>query len=358
MTDQILTDEQILAAFIARSEGSPSTDLADRIGGATRRTRQLPRLVVLPGGVTVKPERLLWAAAISATSLALVGGLLFAGRQPDDQTTVIPSQSPDPSTTPIAVVDPSATPPSAPSPTPPAAPESTPSAEPSATPLESPAFDPAFNVDSGAVTLTGDLRVRSKPGTGSNSAKLEPLLPAGEQLLVIEAPVTADGYAWYHVMPSTSSYPDGWVAAGSRQGEAWLGPDRTPCPTAPLDRAELASLGIHDGLRCFGNESIQVTGLITCTAADVDFTILGPSWLRTDVRCEFDGEEGILPYTFYADTAIGLPTLGLRSVVTGHFSDPGASACEWAVDPPAPDPEEVMASCRTMFVATDVSSAP
>jgi hypothetical protein len=90
MTDDTFSDAQIRAAFIARSEGSPSPDLADRIGVATRRTRQLPKLVVLPAESAFQPERLLWAAAISATSLALVGGLLFAGRQPDEQTSVVP----------------------------------------------------------------------------------------------------------------------------------------------------------------------------------------------------------------------------------------------------------------------------
>jgi len=348
MTDQTFSDAQVRAAFIARSEGSPSPDLADRIGAATRRTRQLPKLVVLPGGIGIQPERLLWAAAISATSLALVGGLLFAGRQPDEQTSVVPPPSPS---QPIASPStPSADPSTSPLPSPSDAPS--PPAEPTSRPPASPAVDPGFRPDTAVVTLTGDLRVRSKPGTGSDSAKLEPLLRAGVRLLVIEAAVDADGYAWYHVLPFEPGYPSGWVAAGSRDGEAWVGADQTPCPTTPVDRAELGSLGIYGGLACFGDREIQVTGLITCSLADVDFTVTGPSWLSIDSTCELDGEEGLLPYPFNPDgLALTYPTQG-RFKLTGHFADPQSSLCHWAIDPPAQDPAEIVAGCRSDFVVT------
>src|SRR6187551_1435715 len=154
MTDDTFSDAQIRAAFIARSEGSPSPDLADRIGAATRRTRQLPKLVVLPGGIGIQPERLLWAAAISATSLALVGGLLFAGRQPDEQTSVVPPPSPSqPFASPST---PSADPSTSPLPSPSDAPS--PPAEPTTSPPASPAVDPGFRPDTAVLTLTGDLR--------------------------------------------------------------------------------------------------------------------------------------------------------------------------------------------------------
>ena len=52
MNDGMLTDTQITAAFIARSEGSVSHDLAERIHAETSRTRQASRLVVLTGGLS------------------------------------------------------------------------------------------------------------------------------------------------------------------------------------------------------------------------------------------------------------------------------------------------------------------
>ena len=353
MTNQTISDAQIRAAFIARSEGSPSHDLAERIGAQARKVRQQPRLVVLPGGLGIQPERLLWAAAISATSLALVGGLLLAGRQPDDQAVVPPIETPSatPSTS-LSAPPPSVSP--SESPAPPASPEPTPPQEPSAPPTV--AVDPRLVVDAPAVTVAGDVRVRSKPTVDASSAKLEPLLPVGIRLLVIEAPVTADGYAWYHVIPLDAGYPKGWVAAGSRDGDPWIAFDQIDCPELPVAARNLMSAEVYAGLRCFGNRDIEVTGDASCYAADVDATITGPSWLSTDYVCSFLLDGSQMP--FYLDGInLELP-VDQHVQVTGHFGDPQSSTCVWAVDPPAPDPSEVTASCRAMFVATDWKALP
>ena len=198
MNDQTLTDTQITAAFIARSEGSVSQDLAERIRAETSRTRQVSRLVVLTGGLSdnANAHRLLWAAAISATSLALVGGLFFAGRQPDEQTSVVPPPSPS---------QPVASPPT-PSADPSTSPLPSPSAEPTPA-VTNPPVDPTLDLESFAVTLVDQLRVRSQPTVAESSVKLEPLLPAGVRLFVIEESVAADGYAWYHVVRSTRAIP-------------------------------------------------------------------------------------------------------------------------------------------------------
>jgi hypothetical protein len=345
MTDQSFSDAQIRAAFIARSEGSPSPELADRIGAATRRTRQLRKLVVLPGGLGIQPERLLWAAAISATSLALVGGLLFAGRQPDEQTSVVPPPSPS-----LAVTSP---------PTPSADPSTTPLPSPSDAPtpaVTNPPVDPTLDLESFAITLVDQLRVRSQPTVAESSAKLEPLLPAGLKLFVIEESVAADGYAWYHVMPVESGYPSGWVAAGSRDGEAWIEAAPSDCPSLPVEPIEMDALGVFGGLACFGNNEIQLMGEVSCQAADVDLTIGGPSWLRGDQFCTFSGGDGTHQIH---DGGAGLPGQGSSNgIVTGHYADPQSSSCAWAVDPPAPDQAEITATCRAMFVATDWRSVP
>jgi len=345
MTDQSFSDAQIRAAFIARSEGSPSPDLADRIGTATRRTRQLRMLVVLPGGLGIQPERLLWAAAISATSLALVGGLLFVGRQPDEQTSVVPPPSPS---------EPVASPPTT-SASPATSPLPSPSAEPTPA-VTTPPVDPVLDLDSFAVTLVDQLRVRSQPTVAESSEKLEPLLPAGVRLFVIEESVAADGYAWYHVLPADPGYPSGWVAAASRDGEPWIEAAPSECPSLPIEPLEMDSLGVYGGLACFGDNEIQLMGEVSCETADVDLTIGGPSWLRGDQFCTFSGGVGTRQIQ---DGGAGLPGPGgLNGIVTGHFADSQSTSCVWTVDPPAPDAAEITTTCRAMFVATDWKSVP
>jgi hypothetical protein len=353
MNERTLTDTQIKAAFVARSEGSISHDLADRIHAEATRTRQASRLVALTGGLggNANTQRLLWAAAISATSLALVGGLLLAGRQPDDQTSVIPSSPPSPSA-PAEV--PSPTPDASEQPSPSSAP--TPSVDPSGPP---PVVDPELGVDDGAVTLVGDLRVRSLPTVGESSARLEPLLPAGMRLLVIDEPVEADGYVWYHVLPFSGTYPRGWVAAGSREGESWIGADATPCPEAPLGPSELTALGTFGGLACYGDQEIQLTGELECVLASVDRFIAGPSWLHDDRICTLDLGESVMEIQ---DSGMNVTYEPGRSngTITGHFADPESSSCGDAaedVDPPS-DPVELVATCRAMFVGTDWESVP
>ena len=346
MTNENLSDAQIRAAFIARSEGSPSHDLAERIGAQARKARQQPRLLVLPGGLGIQPERLLWAAAISATSLALVGGLLLAGRQPDEQTSVIPPASPS---QPVAS-------PSTPSADPSTGPVPSPSAQPTPV-VTNPPVDPTLDLESFAVTLVDQLRVRSQPTVAESSAKLEPLLPAGAKLFVIEESVAADGYAWYHVLTDTAGYPSGWVAAASRDGEPWIAAAPADCPSLPLDPAEFASLGRYAGLACFGDNEIEMNGEVMCQTADVDVTISGPTWLRSDRFCAFYLADGTME--IYDDGA-GLPDGPGRNngIITGHFADPQASSCVWVVDPPAPDPKEITTTCRAMFVATAWKSVP
>jgi hypothetical protein len=352
MTDRSLTDIQIRAAFEARTTGSSSPELAERIAAETRATRQQPRLQLIPGGLGRNSQRLLWAAAISATSLALIGGLLFAGRQPDEQTSVLPS--PAPTATPSEpVVSPSIPAESTSSPAP------TPAVQPTPGASEPPAVDPGLGVDSPAVTLVGDLRVRSKPTVDVSSAKLEPLLPAGVRLLVIAESVAADGYAWYHVIPVDPGYPSGWVAAGIREGDPWITSAQLDCPELPVAAANLSSLGVYGGLACYGKREIEVTGEMTCDVGDVDLSIGGPSWLRDDRHCTLDLGDSTME-VLDGGMPIDYGPGRMNGIVTGHFADPESSTCVSAiedVDPP-PDADEIVATCRAMFVGTDWKSVP
>ena len=89
-------------------------------------------------------------------------------------------------------------------------------------------------VDAVAATSVDGLRVRSQPRVAGDSLKLEPLLPLGAPVFVLDGPVSASGYSWYEVAPLGSrTLPQGWVAAGSRTGEPWLAPGTFVCPPVP-----------------------------------------------------------------------------------------------------------------------------
>ncbi|HEV8696937.1 MAG TPA: hypothetical protein VGQ89_04515 [Candidatus Limnocylindrales bacterium] len=77
-------------------------------------------------------------------------------------------------------------------------------------------------------TVSDRLRVRSLPEISEASIKYEPLLPLGTQVEVLDGPVLADGYVWYHVIAPindpniTARFLTGWVAAAGKDGERWL----------------------------------------------------------------------------------------------------------------------------------------
>jgi hypothetical protein len=215
-----------------------------------------------------------------------------------------------------------------------------------------PAPSTQIAIDTAARTATDRLRVRSAPGVGATSVKLEPLLPTGTLLFVIDGPVTADGYDWYHAMPFDGIAPTGWVAAAAHDGTPWLAPESLTCPTPPLDTQAILDLSSFGGLICFGNREIQLVGDVTCELGDDGIVFAGPTWIRHDRRCSIDLGGETRSFFDGGIEGLGLPTHG-RAVVTGHFDDPEARSCVWdGVDGPSPDPATIVASCRAMFVTT------
>lgn len=212
-------------------------------------------------------------------------------------------------------------------------------------------------VDAAALTVTDRLRVRSEPGVGPGSAKFEPLLASGTLLFVAAGPVTADGYAWYQVMPFDGIAPAGWVASAAHDGTPWVSAASLTCPAPPLDAEAVLNLSSFGGLVCYGGREIKLVGDISCEVADVDRVFAGPDWLRSNHYCEFDLGGQTIEFLDGGIGGLGLPTHG-RGLVTGHFDDPQATTCSWAVEPPAPDPALVVVSCRAMFVATDLTGGP
>ena len=353
MTPQPLTDSQIHAAFQARSAGSASPDLAERIQSAARATGQQRPLVVLPGGRGIQPQRLLWAAAIS-------GDVTRARRGPDlrrPPATTIRRSCPSPSQRRRPRASRSRRRPRRPRKLHRRRSEPTPSVAPTEPPAGTP--NPALVVDGGAITLVGDLRVRSLPTVGENSARLEPLLPANARILIIEGPVAADGYNWYHVMPFDSAYPSGWVAGASRDVRALDRRGPTQCPELPLDPAELTALGC------------SVAWPATATRRSSSRANASATWLTS--TCPSPGRRGsttigsarsISANPRWRSMTVACPSSTGRVGRTGSSPDTSpilsrarATIAIEDVDPP-PNAAETVATCRAMFVGTDWTSVP
>ncbi len=133
------------------------------------------------------------------------------------------------------------------SPAPSASAGATPSGAPSppASPTPAPSPSPvALAAGSIAVTVTDDLRVRSEPRVADDSIKYDPLLPEGTELIVLGGPVSASGYAWYHVEPvgiGLQGATDGWVAAADHDGTPWIAyKEQLAAPAIEFAKATLA----------------------------------------------------------------------------------------------------------------------
>ena len=122
---------------------------------------------------------------------------------------------------------------------------------------------PPFYPDALVVTVSDDLRVRSKPRVSADSVKYQPLLAIGTVLEVLKGPVAASGYWWYRVRlmddPLLGGITTGWVAAADHDGELWIdwyGPDTEPVPEPEypaLSVPALVTAGTQDYDDAFGN---------------------------------------------------------------------------------------------------------
>ena len=177
------------------------------------------------------------ATVVAILSVILAG--CGAGMEPTPPRPVSPPPSHGPSSLATVIPAPTAV---VPSPTPAAAATTTPSptpddpASPPASPTPTPAAEPggptrpldSYGPGYWMCVISDNLRVRSKPGTGEDSRKYEPLLHKGACFLIVKGPVAASGYVWYLVdlafpdSPLAGGVTRGWVAAGDRDGTWWI----------------------------------------------------------------------------------------------------------------------------------------
>lgn len=132
---------------------------------------------------------------------------------------------------------------------------------PARTPIMGPR--PPFYPEAIVVTVSDDLRVRSKPRVSADSVKYQPLLAIGTVLEVLAGPVAASGYWWYRMRlvdaPLRGGITTGWVAAADHDGELWIdwyGGDTEPVPEPEypaLPDPVLVAAGTEDYDDAFGN---------------------------------------------------------------------------------------------------------
>jgi hypothetical protein len=227
---------------------------------------------------------------------------------------------------------------------------------------------PVGIVDSVAVTTVDELRVRSRPRIADDSSKLEPLLPLGAQVFVLDGPVSASGYTWYEVAPLGSrTLPQGWVAAASRTGEAWLAPGTFRCPPVPTDFKSLSALPPAVGLACFPRTPITVVARLIGCNCDVDGGSFTPGWFSSgtggpemlvDLQLTRPPAEVRDWFWLNLDPAGQLPTalpVGEIVEVTGVFDHPAAAGCTFTELEGNPVPSQ---QCRLAFAVGKLVAQP
>jgi hypothetical protein len=217
------------------------------------------------------------------------------------------------------------------------------------------------------VVVDGGVRVRSRPSVDAESIKYEPLLRRGDAVFIVDGPVRADGYDWYMVqsLPGGTELdvdggPFGWVAAASRDGEAWV-EDRaqTPCPKLPDEgRDVVGALPEEVLVHCFGGTEIafDVEANVHCEGPNA----FDPAWLAVGcgaIAGDSCGTCGI-PIAGAPSAGIVLPREELATwSMRGHFDDPAAASCQMNATAGLgdPSPELVVHRCRTIFVVTSLA---
>jgi hypothetical protein len=221
--------------------------------------------------------------------------------------------------------------------------------------------------DAVARVVTNDLVARSLPEISDRST-IDPIrLQDGQYLYVLEGPVRADGYTWYRAVPFQRCCTDiaesmpllGWVAAGGKDGEAWIALAADEC--GDLAGNFYAMLDLL-GLACLGNREMVFEGIVTGCSGIVKGNI-EPVWLA-EHNCGLQpegfvpGELGPANLPFHVRDGLALP--GERDApirIVGHMDDPAAATCRVVREVSAePEPPEIVVlNCRRAFVATEIA---
>ncbi|MFL5680488.1 MAG: hypothetical protein ACJ77B_07800 [Chloroflexota bacterium] len=221
--------------------------------------------------------------------------------------------------------------------------------------------------------------MRSKPGTGTGSVKLEPLLKRNDAAFVIRGPVAASGYEWYLVAPmdegglGNQAPPRlGWVAAAAKDGAPWLTKRAPACAanalgygSSPFDWPP----GGLEGLDCLGSRTQKFMAGIgraedRCDlpphVAPYRFDPCSTAFVLVDPDV---APANSVPLPLVLDPSVDLPELDalppgsfMMADVTGQYDQAAARTCRAARGSQDADPPElVVLACRATFVVTSLT---
>ncbi len=235
--------------------------------------------------------------------------------------------------------------------------------------------------DTLAEVVSGRLRIRSEPRVADDSIKYEPLLDAGDRLLVVAGPVLANDYEWYQVTawrPDDlyASWPVGWVSRGDHDGTPWLRASVDPCPGGPITIDTVVALHPEERVACFGDRPLRLRAYVSgadrepCTVDSGTACIDGPAWLighggwgaEADVNVEVPSLGGPR-LAIEPDGPVQQSALPSDAMVDleGAFDHSAAQQCRpGAAGQDAAPIAAVLArlECRAQFVVTSVRADP
>jgi hypothetical protein len=220
-----------------------------------------------------------------------------------------------------------------------------------------------------AVVAADGLRIRSEPRISDDSRELEPLLSAPGLVYLYAGPVQASGYDWFQVLPLDERYPQGWVAAASRDGEPWIKLDEGGCDSIGPSVTVLANGSPGERLGCSGGAAVTVDARIVDCDVEVDGPPLEPGWFGFNSVQADDGHncvalvepdgsqpDSAAPFFAHFDPQGDIPDplpVNRHVLVTGQFDHPAAQTCRFT--PPEGPPPDPVLMCRTTFVITRVA---
>jgi len=168
---------------------------------------------------------------------------------------------------------------------------------------------------------------------------------------LIEGPVVADSYEWYlaatemDTAERASTFPDaiGWVAAGDMD-DRWLVPDPRPCPSQPIELADVTNLALTklEMLHCLAGQQLTLRGWYTpITPGEEDpatsledcrdrspwllcrsiYDILRP------IEAPWVGNADYLDFVIDPASGVVMPERGQWITVTGSFDRPESDSC-------------------------------
>jgi len=323
--------EELIRAMLERRTSVPPRSLAPETMRAVgmARQRRSGRLQDGPAG------RVAVVAATAVLLVATVGGVAIGSRLVGNRVEPPPQAL-------LVGTAPSASP-SAPDATPPDATSGSPAVSDGPGPSPTPSGGRLAADSIAVVTTAGDqLRVRTRPGTGADSERLQPLLGTRTRLLVLDGPVQADGFDWYQVFAPQPGLA-GWVAKGDADA-SWLRVARTRCPER-LDAEALYFTSSIDLLLCYRGKHVEVAvdtvGESDGAPCDLDTNRFGcewsPSWLGRYGYLGLGGTEGSGGDTgaiYVGDVVLGpgvtdddLNAGAGGAIVTLSFDHPDAQQC-------------------------------